>query len=491
MKKMLMAMVAAGALMCSPGVLMADQGTATAPAASGQDDGALLNALVKKGVLSSKEADEISADMAKQESTSAASKIGLGSYVQKLTIFGDLRARYEYRSGTSQLTDAGAVNEQTRVRNRARYRLRVGATEQFADDFSATVRVETSSSAQSTNVTMADDAGVGGKASDAVYIGQAFLTWTPSKSGMDVIDKHITINVGKMPQPFVASNMIWDDDINPDGISEKGTWKIEDGKDNYWTVGFTTAQIVYQTRDDLTQSGFAGGWEGLLGWQANVRYNWEKSSYVDVNPTIYNYVGKNGNNNVKFTGQTSNLTGAGTTTTANDLLVFDAPISVVFPVWKHSLKLFSDTAYNFEAGARKQGAIDTMTYNATFAAPTYVTNLKADHNNEATAWRVGSEYGESKKKGDWLFGGWYGQTGLFSVDNDLNDSDLMDNRVNFAGFDLYAQYLITDNVSAKVNYAQSSMLKSGLPTGDSFSADTVSGSLKDYRLFQADLSVKF
>src|ERR1700744_6039984 len=65
-------------------------------AAKAQEDGALLSALVKKGVLSDQEAQDIRASEEKEVSTTAADKIGISDYVQKLTFYGDVRYRWEY-----------------------------------------------------------------------------------------------------------------------------------------------------------------------------------------------------------------------------------------------------------------------------------------------------------------------------------------------------------------------------------------------------------
>src|SRR5271155_2293948 len=77
-----------------------------APAAHAQENGALLDALVKKGVLSDQEAEDIRASEEKDYATTAASKITLSSSIKSITFYGDLRLRYEQRSGG---IDAGSV----------------------------------------------------------------------------------------------------------------------------------------------------------------------------------------------------------------------------------------------------------------------------------------------------------------------------------------------------------------------------------------------
>ena len=69
-------------------------------------DSALLNALVKKGVLSDSEAQEIEAQDEKEYNSTSASKINLSSSIKTITFYGDLRLRYEMRDGT---TSAGTI----------------------------------------------------------------------------------------------------------------------------------------------------------------------------------------------------------------------------------------------------------------------------------------------------------------------------------------------------------------------------------------------
>src|ERR1700759_1195036 len=56
-------------------------------------DQALLDALVRKGVLTDKEATEISAETAKEVTTGPVDKIKVGDWVKELKISGDLRLR--------------------------------------------------------------------------------------------------------------------------------------------------------------------------------------------------------------------------------------------------------------------------------------------------------------------------------------------------------------------------------------------------------------
>src|SRR5204863_6594958 len=110
----------------------------------------------------------------KESATSSASKWKLSTPIIELELYGDARVRYEIRNGED-------LSEDTLQRNRGRYRLRLGLRGTLADDWFFGVRLETSQSARSTNVTFGDDtsttsAGGGGpfsKGSDGINVGQA------------------------------------------------------------------------------------------------------------------------------------------------------------------------------------------------------------------------------------------------------------------------------------------------------------------------------
>src|SRR5271169_6130685 len=61
--------------------------------AQSQADQALLDALVKKGVLTNKEANDISAEAANAVSPAPSSNIKIGDWVKQLNLGGDLRIR--------------------------------------------------------------------------------------------------------------------------------------------------------------------------------------------------------------------------------------------------------------------------------------------------------------------------------------------------------------------------------------------------------------
>src|SRR5436309_11748636 len=87
---------------------------------------------------------------------SSAEKWKLFPAITELELFGDLRLRYEYRGGRLPSNDPDHPND-WQERERERYRLRLGLRGTLLDDWFFGVRLETSASARSSNVTFGAD----------------------------------------------------------------------------------------------------------------------------------------------------------------------------------------------------------------------------------------------------------------------------------------------------------------------------------------------
>ena len=71
--------------------------------AQAQDAGALVDALVKKGILNDQEAEQIRADMTRDFATTPAGKLNISNSITELKLYGDLRLRYQYDNKDSQV----------------------------------------------------------------------------------------------------------------------------------------------------------------------------------------------------------------------------------------------------------------------------------------------------------------------------------------------------------------------------------------------------
>jgi len=180
--------------------------------AHAQTSEALMEALVRKGILTEQEAEDIKADLAKENKQYVKVRAA-GKETMSLDIYGDVRARMEgFYSDDPDMVD----------RTRFRYRLRVGAVATLFDRFEAGFRL-TSGEANGTfggdpisgNATFQDN---GSK--KFVYIDLAYGRWY-AFTNMNYL---ASLTVGKMENPYVFSDMIFDGDYTPEGASINFTY---------------------------------------------------------------------------------------------------------------------------------------------------------------------------------------------------------------------------------------------------------------------------
>lgn len=411
------------------------------------DDRALIDLLVKKGIVNADEASQLAAEAAKKP---ASTPVKISATTTEFRISGDLRVRYEFRSGQDQATGDNVD------RNRFRYRLRPTFTGQLGSQWFYGFRIENGNGARSSNVTMGADGGPWAKGDDGLYFGQVYL-------GYKATDE-ITLIAGRMPNPFVSTSLTWDGDICPEGIAEQ--YKHDAGNVTWFA---NLGQFLYDSANPQNGLGASHNDQYLLGWQAGATVKLANGNTLTAAPAIYNYVNNNADASTKYFAATFTPT---TQNGINNLFIFDLPVDYTMKLGNGApLKLFGDVAYNADGDerARKYG--------------------RPDLDNEVWAWQLGAQYGKAKKKGDWDAKAFYQQTDLFALDPNLVDSDLFDSRVNMEGVVLGANYQLTDALTFSVTYANGETKnKSAISAG---SGDLSLPTMKSFSLLQLDIIAKF
>src|ERR1700732_5011105 len=180
--------------------------------AQSKGDQALLDALVRKGVLTEKEATEISAETAKEVTTGPLDKIKVGDWVKELKLSGDLRIRNQADQRTPMVLTNPLLGPQDRniPRNRWRFRLRLNADFKLPGNFFGGVQLATSDnrSATTKNATY-----TGGYDNYGIYITRAFMGWAATPG--------LTFIVGKQPNPFYTTDLVYDPEVDPQGLVER------------------------------------------------------------------------------------------------------------------------------------------------------------------------------------------------------------------------------------------------------------------------------
>ena len=436
----------------------------------------LVNKLVQKGILTESEAKEL---LSESTHTNAPppSKWKISDSIKSIGLYGDVRFRYEHRSADN--APGSGESGSTYERDRFRYAVRIGIRGDLFDDFYYGLRVETSSNPRSPWVTFGDDSNPtpSAKNSDTIAVGQVYLGWRPAN--------WLELTVGRMPMPLYVTPMIWDSDINPEGIAEKFKHSIGD-VDLFANFG----QFVYQNlNSDNRLDTF------VLAGQAGANVNLAKDISFKAAPVLYTYTGNGQNNglNTPFSGQ--GLNGLNPNTTGynqngiNDLLVLEIPAELNFKVGQHNARLFGDFAYNFQGNDRARAAVG-----ATAPAgdlPSAVTGQNMAYQVGIGYGNLGLVYGQTSKKNTWEARVYWQHVEQYAADVNLLDSDFFEGRANLEGIYAAFAYSITDNIIGTLRYGYARTINNGLGTGGNNSDLANLNPINNYNLFQLDLTWRF
>jgi putative porin len=448
---------------------------------------------------------------------SSADKWKLSTSISEMELYGDLRLRYEYRGGRTDDTPVAppgagvAGTNDWQERERERYRLRLGLRGTLLDDWFFGLRLETNASSRSTNVTFGADTsssspGGGGpfaKGDDTVYVGQAYGGYKGFPG--------VTLTAGRMPNPLVTTLMVWDPDINPEGLAEqwKHTFTIgggaapppsfsKDGKivlppalsEPFLKIDIFAnfAQFVYDDSNPENPLGArstttANGGKQLvpntdaflLAWQVGAKFDFPKKFYFQLAPTLYNYTGNGDTFNIHYQGGSPNITNsdslAQNQTGINSLLVFDVPAEIGWKIGGLPMRIFGDFAVNLEADDRAEAA------------------GHSGRGGDRYAYQIGLGIGQLKKKHDWEIDAWWQHQDQYALDPNLVDTDVFDSKLNLQGVAVRVGYMLSDAVGFNLNWAYAWRIDDALGTGGL--GDIGINPMDQYQIFQADLTLKF
>jgi len=487
-----------------------------AATAAAQDSGALIDALVRKGVLKDQEAEQIRSQLSRDYAANTpAGKLNISSSVKELKLSGDVRLRYQYDNRDYQTETATANGELQRTRYRLR--LRVNADYKLADDFFAGFGLQTTQNNDSGNQTMGDG---NTYQNYAVFINKAFIGWNGIPG--------VTIIGGKQINPFYTTDLVWDADINPTGITERfDLHKFADlGPLELSLVG---GQFVASDNLENGQSNKSNRDAIVYHTQLVAALKLSDDVKVTVAPGYYTSNGANLNGDG---GGEANYSSWSTTGTEQlrGLKVYTAPGDVSFKVAGKPVKFQWDLAWNADANKRStlyntagvtasnstyttvnstSGAVSAGVSSSTvgkavgtaLTAGNYVVaettvgktavteKLVSSSDRDSLAYLVGFQIGENKKKGDWSLLANYREVGLSAVDPNINDSDWALSYTNMAGFKVGFFYNLGDATTIGSTFYSANNLRKDLGTNmPSAGPGSVYNAVQ---VLQVDLSVKF
>ncbi|MBC8040918.1 MAG: putative porin [Opitutaceae bacterium] len=409
----------------------------SASVAVAQDSGPLIDTLVKKGILTDQEGEDLRVELLKDFGSTSPGKLDISSSVTKLKISGDIRLRQQFESQTTT-ADTDVSNERTRTR----FRFRLNGDFTLQNGWETGFALETAPAADSGNQTLengADDYGI--------HLARAYVAYS---------NGDLLLVGGKQKNLLYTTDLLWDGDINPQGFTEQYAFHFGDN------ASLTLRAAQFLMDDNAESSGpttsATDAW--LFYQQAEYKQKLGKSS-LTVAPGYFFYNASTlaglGNEDA-FNGTTENIS------------VFVLPGDISFKVGANTVKVYGDLAYNFRADSRTKEA---------YARPV--------SDSDPLAWLVGVSYGTGtgKDAGNWKVSADYREIGLSSIDPNINDSDFAFSNLNQSGFKLGASYNLTTFATVNITYMQTEEMDSLTGAGPGIA------NLDSSDLFQLDLVVKF
>jgi hypothetical protein len=166
------------------------------------------------------------------------------------------------------------------------------------------------------------------------------------------------------------------------------------------------------------------------------------------------------------------------------LHILTAPGDISFKLAGIKSKLYWDFAYN--VGGRERFN-DIYQLGRSFG----IAGGSAPYNpRDSIAWLVGFQLGETKKKGDWQAYLNYRETGIASVDPNLNDSDFALGELNMRGFKLSLAYQLADAVVFNVTGMTAWNMDKNLSGGRATNAPAIAQD-NAVNVVLVDLNIKF
>ncbi len=394
---------------------------------------ALLKVLVKRNVITEEDViaikSEVAAMVAKEAADTQATKplavasphpgasgvtpaqenrIHIADTVDSLELYAN--ARFRYHNQGLESTSGKSTH-----RSRPRYRLKFGAVTQFKDSpFLLGAQLETATSNDSNN---ADFGGFWDKKGGGINVGRLYFNYK--------IDDNTRVTFGKHGGIYTLPNMLWDGDLNPEGISE--TWKIGD-------VTFNAGQYLIDNENEsrATPGDPKVDDDFMLMIQAIL-----KSGDLTVSP-IY----------MTSTSGQSTYPESGSFSGGNSQQYFRHFDLAVLPFeYKVSTgKIFGAIGKNFESKSLQSDP----------ASP-FHDSLMSGKDRGSLA-NLGYQHGSAKKEGQsqWSLEYRYIEGAAYSPN--LSDSDWSQGLLNQAGFAFNYKYKITDFFEISGSYLEGSAI---------------------------------
>ncbi|MEK7868561.1 MAG: putative porin, partial [Candidatus Omnitrophota bacterium] len=388
---------------------------------------ALIEKLVEKGILNRQEGISLKGEIAEDEKLvrEEGLKQDLPNWVRDTKLKGDFRMRYQRDRKRATATQ----NE------KSRFRMRFGTESKVNDQTEVYFGLASGSSTdpRSTNQTLQDSF-----AKKSVYIDHAYASYTPAAWA--------TLFAGRMKNPvYQTGDMLWDTDINPEGIAVQLKHALGAKADFFMNNAFFIL-------DDTASPNGTGADPAMFVIQPGIALKVNDKTKLKLAGAYYGF------NSVKNqvldnSSGTNTLSGQGTS-----LLNYD------FDSWSVSSEL----------GIKEPLKIGFIPYIAVFGD--YIENM--DPSTENIGYIAGFKFGNEKVANwkQWQAKYMYRSIGKDAVLDIFPDSDAYGGFTDVKAHEYLLSYGLNKNVTLDLDYYQN---------------DRIKAAKNKEKLLQVDLNFKF
>ena len=244
-----------------------------------------------QGSVQSAVKDELKADILKEARLGNWLTPEMPEWASKIRLTGDIRVRYQGDYFASDNADILSPSNPTQLMNttvdreRMRLRVRLNTLIQVADQVDAGVTISTGNTTNpvTTNVSFGDY-----QNKKSVVLDQAWIRYKPMPE--------LSLWAGRMPNPWFYTDLLWDDNLNFDGLALQFDTQLGRPLRSFLTIGAFPIQEVEQTAHD----------KWLYGAQTGIKLNAPEIISAKFGAAYYYYtniVGKP--NNPQYPGLTN------------------------------------------------------------------------------------------------------------------------------------------------------------------------------------------
>lgn len=372
-------------------------------------------------------------------------KLKLSETVQSIKFGGDLRLRDDI----SAKRGAGQNN-----RGRLRYRLRFGSEIELPDNLTAFIRLGSGTGEQVSTNQSFDNL----SAQKAIWIDLAGLRWKPALHD----NATSALNAGRMINPLwrtYSSDVVWDDDYNPEGFAESIEWLFPDAGLSVFANG------LQSVTDEDSNS-------GKNQWVFSQQLGLEKTLPLGSRLRIAGAYHKWSDENRSGFGQTTIQDG--------NRRLTNGSLAAKFGVGEVTGQLTSwigQVPLNFQA--------------------TFMRNLRQVRNDHVQGplgrdgYQAGFIMGAAKAKGSWEAGYFKKYSQIDATVADVADSDFGDGGTNRVGHIAWIAHAPRDWLLLRVKGFVTDALDRSFPTVAGVTPTATSSLDKAINRLQLDLSIKF